>query len=295
LLPSWHSERVDFTPPQGTYTLNPSICVWRDTAWLLVRTVNYRLTDDGRYETPGGQPIQSRNFLLRLGYDLSSQGCDDVLAPADWPETQFSGVLGFEDMRLFVWGDALWCSSHVRELNASGWFEVVLAQIDQSSSGVVLRDWRVVSRHGPWRHEKNWMPQVDGRCLRFLHAMDPICWTNELGQATVGTRTEWALDNLRGGSQIIPFDSGWLAVVHEVESLEGRRHYYHRFIWFDEDMTLRLLSARFFLRKPGIEFVAGLSCHRDGERLMLSYGVDDREAWIGLVSGEDVRRMMMRH
>ena len=97
---------------------------------LLQRTVNYRLTDDGRYVTPNDAPIHTRNFLLQLNADLSVQGAGEVLPPNDLPQPAGDAVLGFEDMRLFAWRGELWGLASVRQLTPEGWSEQVLARID---------------------------------------------------------------------------------------------------------------------------------------------------------------------
>ena len=96
----------------------------------------------------------------------------------------------------------------------------------------------------------------------------------------------------RGGSQLIPFDDGWLALVHETHLHDGQRHYRHRFVGFDASLRLRSVSRPFFFQTRGVEFAAGLAWRPDGRQLLVSYGVEDREAWLGAVDAEDVRRAL---
>ncbi len=98
--------------------------------------------------------------------------------------------------------------------------------------------------------------------------------------------------DFRGGSQVIAFDGGWLALVHQTRVRDGQRQYRHRFVWFDEELKLRGVGRQFFFRKHGVEFAAGLAWHPDGKRLVISYGVGDNEAWIATVDGDDVRRVL---
>lgn len=89
------------------------------------------------------------------------------------------------------------------------------------------------------------------------------------------------------------FDQGWLIVVHEVEHVNGRRRYFHRFIWMDSANTLRRLSRRFYLRQVGYEFVAGMAWHPDGERLVISFSINDQEQFLAVVNVDDVRRVLL--
>ncbi|MFX9161867.1 hypothetical protein ABTN52_19365, partial [Acinetobacter baumannii] len=69
----------------------------------------------------------------------------ELLLPADFPKTQFEEVQGLEDIRLFSWNGSLWGSSCVRELNAEGWCEQLIARIEQrSNSETRLAEWLVL-------------------------------------------------------------------------------------------------------------------------------------------------------
>jgi tetratricopeptide (TPR) repeat protein len=85
--------------------------------------------------------------------------------------------------------------------------------------------------------------------------------------------------------------NGWLAIGHEAVVFDdGARVYSHRWVWFDGNWRLRRISPGFFLREHGIEFVAGLA--QDGDELLLSFGVRDREAWFGRVALAEVLSML---
>jgi glycosyltransferase involved in cell wall biosynthesis len=222
LLPSFNAHRLPFVAPRGFFPLNPSVCVWQNSVWVLQRCTNYRLTDEGWCETPGGVPVRNRNFLLRLDDALQIRMSEEVMPPLDLPPSRFGQVLGFEDSRLFVQHNMLWCASNVRELNAQGWYEIVLSRIDHPGSGrPVHAEWKVLTTGECHKHEKNWMPVLSGREPLFVYSVDPTLIVDESGSVCSQSTTTPALDNLRGGSQLVPFDDGWLAVVHEVEFLYG--------------------------------------------------------------------------
>jgi hypothetical protein len=64
-------------------------------------------------------------------------------------------------------------------------------------------------------------------------------------------------------------------------------------VWFDEKNKLHRVSNPFFFQKKGIEFAAGLSWHPDGERLLISYGTADKEAWISTIDAGQVRDVLV--
>lgn len=82
----------------------------------------------------------------------------------------------------------------------------------------------------------------------------------------------------------MPFDEGWLAIIHEVEHVNRQRRYCHRFIWMDSGNTLRRLSRRFYLKKLGVEFVAGMAWHFDDARLVISFSEHDPRCFLRLLT-----------
>ncbi|TPK71264.1 hypothetical protein FJ527_26900 [Mesorhizobium sp. B2-4-18] len=299
MMPSFSARPVGFTAPDGYRPSNPSVARLGDQIVLLQRTVNYTLAEDNlQYDTPGGVPVHTRNFLLRLSDEFAIQSASEVLPPADMPEPANDRVLGFEDMRLFAWRDALWGVSCVRELTEEGWCEQVVARIDEGAS-CRLADWRVLRPAGPRVHEKNWMPQVrpgtvGAGALQFIYLCDPTRIVDERGSTLSETPPAIAATSFRGGTQLIAFAGGWLALIHEVQwrAAEKRRYYLHRFVWFDEANTLRKVSRPFFFDKKGVEFAAGLAWHPDERRLLISYSVTDSESWIATVDEAEVRSLL---
>jgi glycosyltransferase involved in cell wall biosynthesis len=290
LLPSLDTWPLTFETPAAGNLTNPSVAIWNGAVYVLVRSVNYRISDSGHYEIQNNGPIETRNYLLRLDSALKPDAWSEILPPSDLPPPRYSLVRGFEDARVFAWRDSLWCSSTVRELTAEGWCEIVLAKIDGPlTPSCRLAQWRVLEPEGPRRHQKNWMPQVSGSALRFIYSADPTRVVDECGRTISEKPPVPALDHLRGGSNAIAFDGGWLTLTHEVSHFNQQPVYLHRFVWFDEAMELKSTTAPFYFVRRGIEFAAGLAWHPHGRRLIVTFGVNDAEARVGTVLADDVR------
>jgi glycosyltransferase involved in cell wall biosynthesis len=292
-MPSFTARPVGFTPPDEYHPSNASVTRLGNEIVLLQRTVNFTLSEDGACQTPNDVPIRTRNFLLWLDAGLAIRSSTEILQPADMPTPAIRAVQGFEDARLFAWRNELWCIACVRELSPEGWCDQVLARIAQvGPTSCRLTDWYVLTPEGPRRPDTNWMPRIAGDALRFICACDPTRLMDEAARTLVDSVPVIAAEQFRGGTQAIVFDGGWLALIHEVSERDNLRYYQHRFVWFDLTNRLRRVSRPFFFNQKGVEFAAGLALHPDGERLMISYGVGDGEAWIATVDAAEVRRLL---
>ena len=290
LFPTFQARRVNFSPPAGYTLLNPSVARLRDGLVLIQRTANYWVSADGRFYTVrDGGPVRTRNFLLAFDDLWDVVSAAEVLPPADMPPPVYEQVLGLEDMRLFARGDELWISATVREANTLGLCEQFLARIELVGVGPArLVDWRVMRPEGEPAHEKNWMPWVSGNDLRFLAFCDPTQIRDGSGKLLAEQAPPASLSHFRGGSQLVNFDDGWLAIVHEVTVRNDARYYLHRFVRFDASGWVTGVSPRFYFHRKGIEFVAGLAWHPDGEKLIVSFGVGDEASWLATLPKAEV-------
>jgi hypothetical protein len=85
---------------------------------------------------------------------------------------------------------------------------------------------------------------------------------------------------LRGGSQLVHVGDGtWLGIGHEMRFDKGLKFYWHNFYLVDSKGKMKAASPPCKLASEGIEFAAGMAI--DGERVVVSFGVDDMQCRIG--------------
>lgn len=294
LMPSLELRSLSIAALDGFKAGNLSILRDKDGFILAARAINYELLESGRYDLHGDASFRSRVLLLNLDGDFAITSAAEVHEPDNMPPPQNHKYLGFEDPRLFLWHDDLWCVCSVCQLNTDGRAEMVLARIDRNCADrFIFTDWRMLASGMPPQWQKNWMPQVVGNDLRFVYSLDPTRVISESGTLVLQETAEIAVENFKGGSQAISFDGGWLMVVHEWELINGRRHYLHRLVWLDENHRLCRLSRRFFFKRVAVEFASGLAWHVDGKRLVISYSVDDREPFLATVDAGDIRAALL--
>ena len=287
---------LDVRLPAPWVAMNPSITGdGRGGLCMLMRGVNYRIETDGRYDVndPAGV-VRSQNYWCELTGTLQAALPQLIPDRASRSAVATAVICGFEDCRLFRWRDRWWASATVRDQDPQMRAEMVLLEFDGAGSIHVARTLR---GYGTQVHEKNWMPCVRGDELLFVYGCDPfvvlrvVQIDDEIAhlQVAVENVPTIAAGQLRGGSQLIAFDDGWLAVTHEVVYAGSARHYLHRMIWLNAAFQLRRITMPFFLKHEGIEFVAGLATVPGRDALVVSFGIRDANAAIAEISFAGVR------
>jgi hypothetical protein len=82
-----------------------------------------------------------------------------------------------------------------------------------------------------------------------------------------------------------------LVIVHSV-SVHEQRIYLNRFLRLDDDWRITGVSRAFYFKRLGTEFVCGACLAHGGDDLLMTLGVEDREAWLCRVPLAVVRDSM---
>lgn len=296
--PSFMVQDIGFDPPEGFHNSTPSIIHHEGNLVALVRCVNYTMDAEGRYmigDRPfGDTPINTRNFVMKIAPDLTMLSSpSEIRMPQDWPTPKFPAVLGWEDMRLFVYLGRLYIIANLREQNEEGNCEQFVGRLLHQDDHFTLFWWDHIIGPNPGRPEKNWMPIVERnpREPRFLYACDPTTVVDMKGEVRSQCQSLFSARDFRGGSQVIPFRDGHLALVHDVHWRDLRRYYFHRFVFFENDCTqISQVSLPFFFEHRGIEFAAGMTACDD--ELLITYSVEDNSSRIATVKADEVMSLL---
>ena len=286
-LVPWRDQRIEVDPPEGYWAFNPSIVRMPDDRLLCaVRCANYHRTMGLRLPSA----ITNRNFILeldpitlRIAKSIEIEDCDSR------PKMP-SRIVGHDDLRL-AWTkrDGLVAIANTAHYSANGHKrDMVVLDLDAR--------YRIVSStplQGAWTgHQKNWSPFVGTSELLLAYSVE------RGGLHTRDGRIAHlhGLDRmgLRGGSQLVPLGPNrWLGIAHGVDDHRSahrndakpsgaRRVYWH--VWYVTDDRARIfgLSRPFKLCDAPIEFAAGLTIDPDTGRVIVSYGVEDDHAMLGI-------------
>jgi tetratricopeptide (TPR) repeat protein len=288
---------IDFFPKSGWKASNPSIYSNGTRIRCVVRTVNYEIVN-GSYVTPPDdvvmregcqwQVIRTRNFLLDLNDGLETTRIVELLDRTGDTRSNYP-VHGFEDARLFYWKNTWHATATVCDFTEDGRREIALLNIEEDGAIV-----RAQPLRGPWsvHAQKNWMPLGVEGALKFVYATEPMAIFTLTDGGTVESPVDCTFGHgrLRGGSQGVQVEGGWIFVVHDVAFPGSGRFYLHRFVKLNEKLRLVSMTDLFYFEQLGIEFCAGLA--KVNDKLVASYAVNDGSAKLAIFEWEAVRNKL---
>lgn len=256
--------------PPGGWQFNPSLCVHAGRLFASVRLY----IDGCRRENVLGEVAP--DWTLVRQRTLKSRALEPAFK-----------LLGFEDLRLFTLGRRMHAFASVYAKTQDGVFRSLAAILDFDEELTAITDAHY--QQSP-SSEKNWMPIVTGDRVRFVYQTEPRTIVLDYDQEThrVTPAPPGSGGMIRGGSQLLPLPDGrYLACVHENRRPIGRAvgRYVHRFVLFGSDLRLQAKSEMFIFRETGIEFCGGIAMWEG--KLVLSVGLQDKEAWLAVMDLND--------
>jgi hypothetical protein len=245
---------------------------------VVARLSNYLL--DVKYGTvtipSGARSVTNATYFSFL---------DSGLVPIQWEKISFSEdpklSRGVEDARLLLRGSEWFLSAVMLETHTPR-ARVSIYSLDKNLHAAHVKTYEGKL---PLKPEKNWMTKLESKSEDFT-------FVSEMPE------------NLRGGSSLISWGSGYLALCHKTYVNKNKyynprtfgthegseRTYAHTFVEFDSDLVIKAASNEFFLVSRGIEFGTGLLELED--ELLLSFGRNDKESWFGKISKLKVKKLL---
>lgn len=291
LAPSTEFRRLDVPVAPGWSAFNPSIAASAEGLRCIVRSANYWFG----YGVPTefGPVGHSNSYLLELDHDLAVGQTVPLRDETD-PALRFPvPVQDYEDCRLFALNGEWYALGTAQDRNPDRIYRMCLLAIEDGA----FRRVRVLGETEHPTHEKNWAPLIVDDVLYLIYSAFPTVVFRcdpALGIVTEHVRHQAppVARNWRGGSQAIPFDDGFLMLVHETVPFAGpQRTYRHRWVLLDQEFRIHRCSPQFAFLYRGVEFAAGLVQH--GEQVIASFGVNDREAYLAIIRSDEIRALLL--
>ena len=261
---------------------NPSFLPYQGEIRGIVRTVNYEKENRAnRFRFLSGDRWDSVNYYVKI----IGENDVEVIKRIEDAEFRKDGLAecGLEDLRVFTHRGNYYVIGSLASAIPSPKSTVFIAGFDPES-GSLSQLTPIPSPVGKPR-EKNWMPFEWPGAVRDLHviySLSPLTVyrvnldgeTYSLGEKRV-LKSDLPF-SYSGGTNMIPYKGGVLALIHRRTVIGGVSFYKHAFLYLANDPYECKVSKEFFFRSRGIEFAVSLFL-RDG-KLHVGYGELDRVA-----------------
>lgn len=292
---------------------NPSIINISGRLLVNVRNVDYVIYSSlkNKFEhwdgpmvyvhTDSKNVLETENIIVELNpetLEVTNTAIVDTTSFDTTPEWNF---IGLEDARMINWHNKLSHCGVRRDTETTGIGRMQISELCPESFKELSRQRIPTTPPDNSYCEKNWMPILD-KPYHFVKWCNPveIVEYNPTTNSTSTVHLGRSIPNLtplpmRGGSQVIPFDDGYLAVIHETELFrsEFKRKeavYRHRFIYFDKNWSITKKSQKFSFMEAIIEFCCGMCEFED--YLLLSFGYMDNGSYILKIKKDYVRELL---
>lgn len=284
----------------GTGLFNPSIIVVDGKLLVNIRHCQYTLyhSELNKYEHQYGPlvylnpendiSLTTTNYICELDDDFNISYFAKVNT-SKFDKPPLWEFVGLEDARLVHWNDKFYLTGVRRDTTPHGQGRMELSEIELT--GTEINEIERIRIPGPGNDgsycEKNWMPILD-KPFHFVK------WTNptEVVKFDIKNRTCETVflgeykklpNDLRGGSQVIPFKNGYLTLNHETDlyqSEAGRKDatYRHRFTYWDKDWNILKFSKLFSFMNAKIEFACGMAEYKND--ILITFGLQDNAAYV---------------
>lgn len=278
--------------------MNPSIQKTEEGYTLICRTVNWSQKGGKDYQSrdPLDPTIRTKNFLVFFDTDFQLVSQKEMIENED-ENRSASHVQGLEDCRLV-------------QLNHEDWFTCTT---NDTKLGVVSQSLGKMVPSSPLENtvfvekliqlkginptcEKNWLPFEHKNALFAIYSYDPFVVLKiekETGvwEKVIEYNPPFNFSRFRGSASPIPFDEGFLLLVHEV-TINDERMYTHRFVYLDQNFSMTKVSKPFTFLHKGIEYCCGMTLDHSEKNCLMTIGIEDKEALICTVSLETIREML---
>lgn len=285
----------------GPSLMNPSIININNKILVNLRNVNYVLyhAENGVNEHTWGplcylhteqyKVLATNNILCELDDNLNISG-DSIINTSLLDSKPLWEFIGLEDARLVLWNNKFYLSGVRRDTTTNGEGRMELSQIvvENHQAKEICRQRIPAPLPNNSYCEKNWMPIIDRpyEYIKWTNPTEVVRYNPETKTTStifMGKYKQLNTMDLRGGSQVIPYDNYYLAIVHEVElfrSEAGHKNatYRHRFVLWDKSFDLLKISPLFDFMGGQIEFCCGMAQHNDN--LLVTFGFQDNAAYL---------------
>jgi tetratricopeptide (TPR) repeat protein len=283
---------------------NPSIRNHGDRYLVCLRYSNYETSDALKYtyRTMDGI-VCTRNIIVE--YDRNFNVVTDNFTPIEFkiPSKYIinhgTNIHGIEDCR---WLNKSSIMGTSRQFTPDGVNKIIRIDFDMKSKALM----RMKPLLAPVKAEedqcqKNWLPFSwnDEEC--YIYRINPFVVYTMKGKCLIDwVSPKYTFDGLRGSAPPVPWSSAkqpfeYMILVAHFSSYSGEkgRKYYHRFITIGKDLKPLRMSRIFTMADDPIQYVAGMCKSLDQNGYVITYGINDSQAWYMEVKNEVIEESLV--
>lgn len=284
---------ITWSSDERYHPMNPSILKTENGYEVICRSVNYTQRGAKEFETidPSGY-FNTRNFLVDYTPEFQVLFQNEIVEDLVRDRLPSINVLGLEDPRIFEYQGSSWFTCTTRDNTPDGVPKISVCKI--GSNGHVEK-MILLQGPDPYRCEKNWLPFVKDNEVHVIYSYDPFIIYQvdmETGECKLDLSYEPTHDysQFRGSAGPIPFDGGYLVLIHEVTHFPDQsRCYLHRFLHLDHRFFIKRVSKPFTFLHQGVEFCGSMTLNHEGTHLILAIGIEDNKAYLCTVDLKTIR------
>ena len=308
----------------GTGITNSSLFVENDKIHLIMRHVEYTLyhcENDQKYQTAEQGPLsyyhqedkeelKTNNIYCELNPNTLDIIKEIKIDTSKLDKPPLWTFIGLEDARFVKWDNKYFLCGVRRDTTTNGQGRIELSEINIEETKVTeINRNRIEVPDINSYCEKNWMPILD-KPFQFVKWTNPTeivevnLEENNCKQVFIGNKTynlaSWrrapAFD-IRGGSPLIEWDdNSYICITHEVDFVLKNQNgfkdadYYHRFIIFNKDYTIKYISEQFNFMTAKVEFCIGLAKYKND--ILISFGFQDNCSYIIRINRDKLEQLI---
>lgn len=282
--------------------MNPSILKTDEGYTVICRTANY-LQNGGHFlgwldPLDKSETVRTRNFLVKYDKNFNLLSQKEIIEDLKRERIHRIKIEGLEDCRLVALNKDLWFTCTTCDTNPCGTQQISACRLESTGTDHIIQVDKLTPLIGPNlnRCEKNWLPFVKDNALHMVYSFDPfIIYKPNLETGECETVVNYTpshdFSHFRGSASPIPFDDGYLLLIHEV-AFTDKRYYFHRFVYLDKDFMIKKVSRPFMFLLKGVEYCCGMTTDHSEKDLILTFGIEDREASFCFINLDIVRSML---
>jgi hypothetical protein len=286
---------------KGPSLTNPSIYLDGDRILVNLRNINYTLyhSEKKKYEHPWGPlvyihpendwKLRTKNIMCEYDENMQLKWYHHI-DTSDFPDKELWDFVGLEDSRIVRWDEKLYICGVRRDLDTVGTGRMELSELEIGDGYVKeISQYRIpIPGENDSYCEKNWMPIVDMpyHFVKWTNGTEVVRYNienNTTDQVALKHWKDLGCIDLRGGSQVLPFGEGHMALCHETyltRSEQDRKDgiYRHRFIIWDKNWDIVQVSPQFSFLEGEIEFAVGMTEYKDD--YLITFGFQDNASYL---------------